>query len=179
MYFHCKCRPMKARQVTLPGFATRLQHGGDIRKGRRKLARPVDTKRPMHLVLRSTRAKGRWSLLAPGNGRMVRKLVFALAGPSEVRVYDFANSGNHIHLLVRARTRRGFQRYLRALTGLLARQITGARRGQRIGKFWDALAFSRVVSWGRDYSQAKKYLGLNRLEAMGGWIPANPPWLRP
>ncbi|MBI3557763.1 MAG: transposase [Deltaproteobacteria bacterium] len=170
---------MKVRQISLPGFATRLDHGGEIRKGKRKLARPVDTKRPMHLVLRSTRAKGRWSLLAPGNGRVVRRLVFELAAPSEVRVYDFANSGNHIHLLVRARTRKGFQRYLRALTGLLARRITGARKGRRVGRFWDALAFSRVVAWGRDYHQAKKYLGLNRIEAMGGWLPAKLPPLRP
>jgi hypothetical protein len=41
----------------------RAEHGGSIRQGRRKLARPVDPKRPLHVVLRSEKAKGDLSLL--------------------------------------------------------------------------------------------------------------------
>ena len=51
------------RQLSfLPSFKslnTALKHGGDVRKGRRKVARPVDPKRPIHLVLTSSRAHSR------------------------------------------------------------------------------------------------------------------------
>jgi hypothetical protein len=42
----------RAKQIEL----TRTQHGGDVRRGQRKLERPVSTQRPMHLVLTSRRA---------------------------------------------------------------------------------------------------------------------------
>lgn len=84
-----------------------------------------------------------------------------------VRVYDFANVGSHIHLLVRARQRRDFQAFLRSFAGIVARSVTGARRGRplRGGPFWSALAWSRVVAWGRDYAGVRHYIFRNRIEA--------------
>ena len=40
---------------------SRTEHGGAFRRGR-KLERPVSTRRPMHVVLHSGRARGAWSL---------------------------------------------------------------------------------------------------------------------
>jgi len=56
------------------------------------------------------------------------------------------NVGNHLHLLARARRRADFQSFLRDLGGSLAIAVTGARKGNRIGRFWDKLAWSRVVA---------------------------------
>lgn len=164
---------MRARQSSFFSAETfavhnRLEHGGSRRKGKRKLARPIDTKRPMHVVLRSSRAQGEWSFLRRRHGDRVRRLIDATAKKCRVRIYEFANAGNHIHLLLKPASRKGFQAFLRTISGLIARLITGARRGRSIrGKFWDGLAFSRVVQWGRDFIGARGYLLRNRLEAIG------------
>ncbi|MCM2279935.1 MAG: hypothetical protein NDJ89_17820, partial [Oligoflexia bacterium] len=64
----------------------------------------------------------------------------------------------------------GFQAYLRALTGTIARTITGARKGVRKGRFWDALAYSRVVTWGRELKNVSFYVVMNELEGQGIWL---------
>jgi REP element-mobilizing transposase RayT len=143
----------------------RLEHGGDIRKGKRKLARPFDPKRPLHLVMRSTRAKGPWSLLK--SQKVVKSLVYGIARRYEVRIYQFANSGNHLHFLVRAKKKRNFQNFLRVLAGKIAQGITGAKKGHAIGKFWDSLTYSRLLSWGREFLNVRFYVIQNELESEG------------
>ncbi|MCM2280197.1 MAG: hypothetical protein NDJ89_19185, partial [Oligoflexia bacterium] len=55
------------------------------------------------------------------------------------------------------------------LTGTIARTITGARKGVRKGRFWDALAYSRVVTWGRELKNVSIYVIMNELEGLGIW----------
>jgi hypothetical protein len=145
----------------------RQEHGGFIRKGKRKLARPFDAKRPVHLVLKSSRAKGSLSLQRPTNEKTLSKRVYGFAPKFGIKVLEFANSGNHLHLLIMASNRKGFQNYLRTVTAVLAREVSGARKGRKFGKFWDAPAFSRVISWGKALNLVKRYLALNNLEAFG------------
>jgi REP element-mobilizing transposase RayT len=144
----------------------RLEHGGDVGRGRRKLERPVSTRRPMHVVLSSHRADGPWSLRR--HDRTVRQTLRDMARRFDVRVYDFANVGSHLHLLVRARRRDAFQNFLRSLAGILARRITGARRGRPTGPFFNSLAWTRVVQWGRDYVGVRHYVLRNQIEAEQG-----------
>jgi hypothetical protein len=81
----------------------RTEHGGDSRRGLRKLERPVSTRRPIHVTLHSTRARVSWSLLR--HRREVREALLRCARRSDIKVYDFANVRSHLHLLVRARQR--------------------------------------------------------------------------
>ena len=148
-------------------YAKRTEHGGAIRSGRRKLARPIDSKRPMHLVVRSEKARGTFSLLSYRHEKKIRFLVQSQAKRYGVRVYRYANSGNHLHLVVRARTRAGFQNFVRALTGKVAQLVTSAKKGQAFGKFWDGLAYSRVAEWGRAFRNIVDYVIINELEAAG------------
>src|SRR3954469_22225206 len=90
----------------------RTAHGGTLARGRRKLERPVSTRRPMHVVLTSQRARGPWSLRR--HERAVREALRAMARRFGIVVYDFANVGSHLHLLVRARRRDAFQAFLRS-----------------------------------------------------------------
>src|SRR5712675_1570641 len=90
----------------------RTEHGGAVRKGRRKLARPVSTRRPMHVVLSSRRALGEWSLRR--HERAVKEALRAMARRHDVRVYEFANVGSHLHLLLRVRRVDSFQAFLRS-----------------------------------------------------------------
>lgn len=85
-----------------------------------------------------------------------------------VRVYRFAIAGNHIHLLVKAPNRKSFQGFLRKLSGSIAQLVTKARKGNPVGRFWDALAFSRVISWGKDFKSVNFYIQKNLIEALTG-----------
>jgi len=144
----------------------RTEHGGVVGVGRRKLERPVSTRRPMHLVLSSDRAKGAWSLRR--HDRAVRETLRTVARRFGIRVYDFANVGSHLHLLVRARRRAQFQGFLRSFAGIVARRVTGARRGHPAGAFFNGLAWSRIVSWGRDYFGVRHYIFRNVIEGHAG-----------
>jgi REP element-mobilizing transposase RayT len=144
----------------------RTEHGGAFTRCRRKLERPVSVRRPMHVVLTSHRARGPWSLRR--HERAVRDALRTMARRFGIRVYDFANVGTHLHLLVRARRRESFQAFLRSFAGIVARRVTGARRGRPSGPFFSGLAWSRVVAWGRDYLGVRHYVFRNEIEGALG-----------
>lgn len=156
-----------ARQLTL--FPTPdLQHGGQTRIGKRKIARPIDPKRPLHLVFRSSRARGAWSLLHPKNVKKVREIVDWTARKHGIRVYRFVNVGNHLHLMVLTKSRSDFRSFVREASGALVMRITGARKTDPLtGRFWDFAPYTRVVSWGRDFKNLNLYFIKNIFEATG------------
>ena len=163
---------MKPAQLALISTVARA-HGGSLRQGKRKIARPIDSKRALHVVLRSYRARGDWSMLTKRNKGIVALLVDDTAKRFGVKVYRFENVGNHLHILLRGRRRREIQNFLRVLPQRIMFQITGARKGNPRGRFWDVLAYSRVVQWGREFKIVKNYLGKNMLEALGlQWLLA-------
>jgi len=156
----------RARQLSfLP--PTESAHGGDARKSKRKILRPIDTKRPMHVTLRSTRARGSWSMLANGNRGRVYILMTEIAERYGVKVYRFENVGNHLHLLISVKSRSQFQTFLRVLSGQIVFLITGAKKGNAVGRFWDKLAYSRIVSWGREFANVSRYFSKNAWESFG------------
>jgi REP element-mobilizing transposase RayT len=177
----------RARQLSfLP--KTDLSHGGDTRDGKRKIRRPFDPKRAMHITLRSRRARGEWSMLKTCNKARVIQILDQASEKYHVRVHRFANVGNHLHLLISARTRKEFQGFLRVLAGQIAFVITGAKKGAptKGGKFWDKLAYSRVVAAGRDFVNVSRYISKNIWESLGikrdVWFPTRksaPKPLRP
>jgi len=142
--------------------------GGALIKGNPRETRPVSTKRPMHLVMRSTLARGERSFLRPARAKQIKDLVQRTSQRHGVKIYRFANSGNHLHMIVLPRSRDGFNAFIRAISGLIDRLTLGVERGRAMGlKFWDARPFTRVLEWGKDYNQACKYLAQNILEALG------------
>jgi REP element-mobilizing transposase RayT len=149
------------------GNAPSLEHGGDVRNGKRKISRPLDTKKALHVVLRSSRARRAWSMLRPELAARIRRKAGNLARRYDVRLYRYANAGNHIHLLATVRARPALQSFLRVFAGLTARLVTGARRGRPVGRFWDRLAYTRIVSWGREFRAVGAYVRMNEAEARG------------
>lgn len=124
---------------------SRLEHGGDVRLGMRKLARPLPPARPVHLVLRSDRARGPWSLHSSKHQRRVAHESRRAAKRFGIRVQRYSNFGSSLHLVVSARRRGDFQAFLKTLAGLVARTVTGARKGRPVGRFWTGLAYSQVI----------------------------------
>ena len=104
-------------------------------------------------------------MLLPRNARLVFRLLSRYSKKFEVKIYRFAFVGNHLHLLLKAKTKIGFQNFLRVAAGQAAQGITGAKPGSPLLKrFWDLLAYSRVVPWGRAFETAKRYVHKNILE---------------
>ena len=160
----------------LPGFGPQngdIAHGGDHTVGKRKGTRPFDPKQALHVVMRSSRAHGQWSMLDFKHCQHIHEFTNRLARRWGIRIYRYANVGNHIHLLIRARSRRALQRYLRELAGGIAVIVTGARKGDSLEKnaqqrgFWDHLLFTRIVHFGRDFKGVCNYLIKNLFEAAG------------
>ena len=118
-------------------------HGGVSLKKRRKTARPLIPGLITHVVFKSSKAKGGLSFYK--HKRLVTKLLNEKKKKFFIEILDWVNMGNHLHLKVRFKDRTRFAQFLKSFTALLARQITGAKRGNKFGKFWDGLVYTRVL----------------------------------
>ncbi|MGZ3696871.1 MAG: transposase [Bdellovibrionota bacterium] len=163
-----------AQPLLGPMFKPRTEHGSDIRKGRRKLERPIDSRRPMHVVFRSRHARGELSFLHPSRVSKVNRLISSLSRRYHVQIREFANVGNHFHLLIQGPSRAAIQNFLKAVGSQVAQLVTGAKKGKPFRKtkegraFWDALVFTRVIAPGlRSYRAVRDYIWLNVQESIG------------
>ncbi len=157
----------------------RFEHGGSLSLRRRKRRRPLNIKKPVHLVLRSDLAKGKRSLVR--NQVMVIRTLTRFSAKFYVKVYERAICGNHLHVLVKASNRRQLQNFFRVFAGQVAQQILqkfplgekeekafrGGAHPKNHKTFWSQLAYTRLVSWGRDFGNVSRYIVQNLLETAG------------
>lgn len=163
---------MKSKQLSLIK-KTSTSYGGDLlrtRKGRAH-GRPLDTKNSMHLVLRSSKAKGPWSFLKPQNRQAIQNILGKFSKRYGVRVLSLANVGNHLHLQIQLSNRQSYRKFIKAITSAIAMSITGINRWTQNAdeklKFWDRRPFTRVIVGFRSILNLKNYIYLNQLEGMG------------
>jgi REP element-mobilizing transposase RayT len=131
--------------------------------------RPVLPKRPHHITLRASQARGEWSFLKPKNYAAVRSILKRQAERHFVKLESWVNVGNHLHLKVRPQTRQGFANFLRSSTCLISRAVTKARKGRPLAKrFFDVLAWSRVLLTYTEEKRLARYFDDNALEAALG-----------
>jgi REP element-mobilizing transposase RayT len=151
-----------------PSFGPEVeaQHGGTTRTGHRKTSRPLEPSLPLYVALRSSRARGKWSLERPATEARIQEILHTLCQRHGIKVFEYASGRDQIHLLLRAKSRAGFQAFLRAFAGLTARLVTGAKKGKPSGKFWDALTYSRVLAWGKEFDAMRKLVGDGDLAAL-------------
>ncbi len=147
----------------------RLTHGGAKAEGKRKLKRPLATKKWIHLVLKSAIATGKLSMLAPQNAKWIDGLIRLKAAKFGIELKEFVNMGNHIHFQIRILNRKSFQNFLRSITNLIARHVTVARKGNAFGKFWQALAYTRVIVTSFEVWGLRDYFTGNRVERQHGY----------
>lgn len=167
------------QQSLITNSIMKLEHGGVLTLRKRKSKRTINIKKPLHLVLRSDKAKGQRSLLK--NKELVLKILRIYSKKFAVRVYEVAVCGNHIHCLVKGFNRKQLQNFFRVFPGQVAQEILlryplkndeekafqGGTHPKNQKSFWSLLLYTRVVSWGRDYLNAKSYVIRNELEALG------------
>ncbi len=147
----------------------RVSFGGGKSTSHQKYERPLSTKKWIHLVLKSSRAKGEWSFLRLQNKIFIKQLVLKKAKQHGVTVGGYENVGNHLHLKVKITCRQLFQSYLKALTGIIARKVTGARKGRPIGRFWEGVPFTRVLKSALEEVRLRGYIEANRVQANSGY----------
>lgn len=158
-------------------------YGGELLKTRksRSAGRPLDTRNTIHLVLRSTKAKGEWSFKRPKNDSKIRDIVKRFSQKFGVKTLSVANVGNHLHLQIKLGNRFTYAPFIRSLTASIAMAVTGASRWKpfelRLSKknpnekvkdsFWDYRPFSRVIQSLRGFLNLRDYMRINQMEGFG------------
>lgn len=159
-----------AQQLTLNGFddlGTRRFGGLEI-KGNPRTARPISFSKPVHLVLKSEFARGKKSFLRKTFGSRIESSARRLAKLTNLRLFRFVNAGDHLQLIVLVRSRKAFNKFVRAFTGFVARVMLDAERGRaQDKKFWIARPFTRILNWKSEFAKCKLLLEAKILAACG------------
>lgn len=122
----------------------------------------------MHIVLKSSRAVGRKSFAHSKNFGRVKAAIERGCSRYGVKLILYSNNFNHLHLLVRFKSRAMYLRFIRTVCGELAMIATGAKKGANAAqKFFDARPFSRIIRGFKTFRVAYDYVRLNQLEAAG------------
>lgn len=133
--------------------------GSLLKNSNAKTKRPLDSKFPLHLVLRARQN----CLRQPKVFARVNEIVERTAEKHGITVYKYANVGDHIHLLLRLLHKRNWNAFIRELTGRVAQLV-----GESGKAFWLYRPFTRLVrGWQQAFRIAKDYVSLNQLEAAG------------
>lgn len=163
---------MAAKQLSLLPKMTSA-YGGDLLKTRkgRAMGRPLSTKESMHLVLRSTMAKGQLSFRRPNHAKKIATLISRFGARHGVKIHSVANVGNHLHLQIQLGSRQSYKPFIRGLTAAIAMAVTGINRWTQAKtetfKFWDRRPFTRIIVGRRSYFGLKEYIQVNHLEGEG------------
>jgi REP element-mobilizing transposase RayT len=145
-----------------PNFA----FGGHSFKTNAKSKRPISSKLPIHLVMRTDGRK--FSMRKPKAFRLVDEIVYRTAEKHRVRIYEFANVGNHLHLLLKLPNVQAWAKFIRELSGRIAQEMQDLKGPEKGQKFWIFKPFTRVVAgWKKAYQNCRDYVILNRLEGAG------------
>ena len=112
----------KPRQLQL--FKRDLKSfGGSLLLGKRKGRRPFSSKDSLHLVLRSSWAQGENSFLRKHNKSAIERLISRTAANYQIKVYQRAIVGNHLHLVIRAKQRKQYHIFIRVLSSQIASHV--------------------------------------------------------
>jgi REP element-mobilizing transposase RayT len=152
-----------------PRLKRMFQFGGSLlKKSNAKSARPLSTKHAVHVVLSSSKATGEWSLRSLKNQKIVERVLKRLAKLYGIKIYEFGNVGNHVHILIKLPHRKVFSPFIRALSGTIALKATGSNKLSKLkNKFWDQRPWTRIVALKRNYSLATDQAIQNHLIRIG------------
>ncbi|OFZ14866.1 MAG: hypothetical protein A2Z20_04560 [Bdellovibrionales bacterium RBG_16_40_8] len=168
-------------------------YGGMLRNRRcGRGRRPISIIYSMHIVLRSTLARGKWSFAGDQNREMIRYVLAKHATTCAVKLIATGNAGNHLHLRIQVASREQYIHFIRAVTGEIALKIKKIIHPERelarskkheLGcapdessseqislkekNFWDRRPFSSIVGTLRYATRLTDYIKINQLEGNG------------
>lgn len=163
------------RQTSFQFFRNyKKSFGGSELVGRRKSRRPLSTKSPVHLILKSKTQK----IFHPNN-QSLRDLILRTAKKFNIQVHEYALNWSHIHLIIQLWDRQDYVRFIRALTSLMAMAFEKSRARNTLQKssekntisgtekLFTLRPFTRILAWGKDYKNTVQYVFLNFQESLG------------
>jgi REP element-mobilizing transposase RayT len=139
--------------------------GSLLKNSHAKTRRPLDSKLPIHLILRSVKG----GMRLPKTFKAVNQTVDRVCKKHGVRLYQYANVGNHLHMLIKIPGVRRWAAFIRELSGRVAQMAQGLLGPQKgLPKFWMQRPYTRIVrGWRKAFQVAKEYVHLNFIEAEG------------
>ena len=149
-------------------------YGGILLKTRRgrSRGRPLSQRHSMHLVLRSSKARGAWSFKRKNNETRIRAILLKFSQRFEVKILALAVVGNHLHLQIKLSKLAQYQQFIRAVTAAIAMAVSGASRWKPLKKqardrFWDHRPYTSIVSTLQYFKNLRDYIQVNQLEGFG------------
>ncbi len=141
------------KQQSLFNEKTVTEFGGSLlKKGKRKSARPLNLKAPIHLVLKANDCVQLFR-----HSQFIKLKFDSISRRFGVKVYSLAAHDDHIHAVVKFPSRRLYRAWIRALTGVLCRAIKGLK--------WRLRPFTKILTWGKQFKTTLAYLKANEAEA--------------
>lgn len=138
---------------------------GESKKTNPKTKRPLSSKLPIHLTLRTDTKN---SMRKPQAFGLVHKILVRTMKKHGVTLYDYSNVGNHLHILLKIPHVRRWPAFIRELTGRISQEMQGLKGPQKGEKYWPYRPYTRVVQgWKKAFRIVKEYIHLNDLEAEG------------
>jgi REP element-mobilizing transposase RayT len=146
-----------SKQLKLFRESTQTAFGGSLLKNSHaKCRRPWSPKASMHLVLKAREHR------LKHYDRRVEKIIERQASKQYIKIYSLQNVRNHIHLVIKSRSKNNLSNFLRAICSLIAKQTKVT---------WLQRPFTRIVSWGKAYTKLKNYMTINHYESEGYTLP--------
>ena len=138
---------------------------GKSKKTNPKTARPLSSKLPLHITLRTDTKN---SMRKPKAFGLVHEIMIRTMKKHGVTLYDYSNVGNHLHILAKIPHVKRWPAFIRELTGRLSQEMQGLKGQEKGLKYWAHRPHTRVVQgWKKAFKIVKEYIHLNDLEAEG------------
>jgi len=143
-------------------FKYSLEHGGELSAGRRKNRRPLSSKKPIHITLKSN-----FYFLRKLGKATIDSQVRRWSERFGIKVYKYSIQSNHLHLCICGTSVKDIQNFLRVLSGQIAQKLFKFCKGVLPRSFWKNLVHTRIVEWGRAFKAVIAYIEQNELEVLG------------
>jgi REP element-mobilizing transposase RayT len=150
------------RQLSL-GFLKdyKKEFGGSLLIGKRKTARPIVVKKPMHLILKTTKL----SPFNPTNYKL-EKIIKQYALRYKITIYDYSLNWSHIHLTMKLPNRAAYFAFIKTVTAALISFLSKALKRDLKGLF-NLRPYTKIITCKKQFENAIDYMELNQQEALG------------
>ena len=137
------------------------EFGGRLLFKKRKSKRPLNAKKPTHLVLR---LKDRIPSFFNPHDRNLKNLFLTLAEKNEVKVYHLVFNHTHCHCVIKFKHSQNYIRFIRELTSRLVAYFSKQIK-VNLKRIFDSRPWTRIIQWGKDFMNITNYMKKNEKES--------------
>jgi len=117
---------------------------------------------PLHITLMSEYAL----FLDPRTRQIADSVLLLYSEYFNIKLYHRALVTDHAHLILLAPSNDALSNFLRVVSGVISQKLRKLKLlPKEIKNLWRSRPWSRILSWGRNYTTAVKYVALNYLES--------------